>query len=257
MIQLKVITWSMVSLLALLIGATTSNASETPAAKVNFVSGDVFYKPGRYLAWRDMKHGGSIPEGSQVRLPKGGKGRMELALNDGSVVRMVAPGEMQVKHVSRNRGIGVRLNLLLGRLWSKVRKIRHKRDFEIHTATAVLGVRGTAYDTVVGNDQAVDVRVFEGSVAAEGKGQNKQANKKATPVRRSLAPKEIAGPKEVSLSEWLVVLESMQHLRISAKGVPSEPVAMDLNEEKKQEWIRWNLERDKALDAKSASALMH
>ena len=62
------------------------------------------------------------------------------------------------------------LRLVLGYLWCKAQKIRQKVvKWEVHTPTAVLGVRGTEFDTVVSLDGTSVIAVDEGSVAVESK----------------------------------------------------------------------------------------
>ena len=62
------------------------------------------------------------------------------------------------------------LRLALGYLWSKIRKLRGRTQRTVlHTPTAVLGVRGTEFDTVVSLDASSVVTVDEGKVEVEAK----------------------------------------------------------------------------------------
>ncbi|MFC1798392.1 FecR domain-containing protein [Thermodesulfobacteriota bacterium] len=60
------------------------------------------------------------------------------------------------------------LRLSLGFLWSKIKLLIMQQNRQIvHTPTAVIGVRGTEFDTVVTEDSASTVTVDDGSVEVE------------------------------------------------------------------------------------------
>jgi len=220
-----------------------ANAKEVSTAKVSFVEGKVLYKLTQYSAWQSVKSGDLLPEKSWVLLPKFGKGRVELTLQDQSVIRMGAPASARLIQLRRKTGLGIDVQLFLGHLWSRVKKLNERRNFRINTKTAVLGVRGTSYDTFSHENGAVDVKVFEGSVEATS---IEKHDESASTKSMSLATHEVEGPKEVTLTGWLVVLENLQRLHIDAKGSTSKPENMNLADEKKDAWVKWNLDRDES-----------
>jgi hypothetical protein len=60
------------------------------------------------------------------------------------------------------------IRLILGYLWSKISKPRSKPgSLDIHTPTAVIGIRGTEFDTVVSLDTTTAIAVDEGTVEVE------------------------------------------------------------------------------------------
>jgi len=60
------------------------------------------------------------------------------------------------------------LQLALGYLWSKIQKLRGElHRTVVHTPTAVLGVRGTEFDTVVSMDATSAITVDDGTVEVE------------------------------------------------------------------------------------------
>ena len=62
----------------------------------------------------------------------------------------------------------ISMRLVLGYLWSKIQKIGKKPGgLVLHTPTAVMGIRGTEFDTVVSLDGTSAVAVDEGSVEVE------------------------------------------------------------------------------------------
>lgn len=60
------------------------------------------------------------------------------------------------------------IRLVLGYLWSKINKLKSKPgSLDIHTPTAVIGIRGTEFDTVVSLDTSTAIAVDEGAVEVE------------------------------------------------------------------------------------------
>jgi hypothetical protein len=57
-------------------------------------------------------------------------------------------------------------------------------------------------------------------------------------------PVPVAGPREVSLAEWLVIVRDMQEIRIGADG--RIQTAGRIESAGDSDWVRWNLERSRA-----------
>lgn len=194
---------------------------------------------------RKLKINDSLKPGCDIST--GDKSRMELLLSDNSVVRFA--GNTRFKIVQINIGAAekrdVRIFVALGKIWSNVRKTLGGRGrFEISCENAVAGVRGTVYRMNVEGDKSALVKVYDGEVsvaaATEGKGQK---NKVAGPPRPVAGPTAIAGPKPVSMDEWVYIVKSMQQIRIKSDGKAEEP--KDFTEaEDRDAWVDWNKARD-------------
>lgn len=98
-----------------------------------------------------------------TRIRTGPNSEAQLQFENGSVLKVRPNTSMSLsgnKRVSNKNSIV----LFFGRLWSKVTK-SDQNHYEIKTANAVCGVRGTEFETAVADDGSVRVRVDEGRVA--------------------------------------------------------------------------------------------
>ena len=181
-------------------------------------------------------------------LKTGATGRVELIINRESVVRMKENTELTIeafRNMAKKEG-KTSLNFSIGSVWSKMKKFKDSISrFELELPTAIAGVHGTVYNTTVNSDQSAEVKVYEGEVAVSG---SKKQEEKA-PVPGALheigPPREIAGPHEVSMEEWTLIVRSMQLITIDKQGVPSD--ATDFQKSAEDDWEQWNEERDKRI----------
>jgi len=106
---------------------------------------------------------------SGTRLKTGAASTASLKFPDGSLSVVKANSEIVIKASSRPREKPNGVVLFFGRVWSKVSKSKSgETAFEVRSANAVAGVRGTEFDTGVAADGTVMVRVSEGKVAVSG-----------------------------------------------------------------------------------------
>lgn len=192
--------------------------------------------------WKPLSKGHSLSVGDSVKT--GTKSRLELTLPDGSKVRFSENTNFKVeasffKDEERNFGV----KMFLGKVWAKASKAKKDSRFEVKTANAVAGVKGTTYRIDVQEDTSSLVRVYEGEVVVgslpigiEGKGRKP----KYVP-----GPTEVPGPHEVTIEEWSYIVKSWQQVTISPKGIASKPVSFT-REEDRDEWVAWNQEKDKS-----------
>lgn len=111
--------------------------------------------------------GASLVPGTRVRT--GDNGSAEIALDDGSTLRVKPRSSLMLSKVKRHAKKKTSVLLFFGRLWSKVTKsISGDRKYEVNTANAVCGVRGTEFTTIVADDGSVRVRVKGGTVDVQG-----------------------------------------------------------------------------------------
>ncbi len=118
-----------------------------------------------------LEIGTALVEGAKIQVPE--DGYLLLRLADGSIVRILAGSDVELKRL-RRRGvasdsfesvIGVRE----GKVESEVSKQPKGRVFEIHAPGAVASVRGTHFDVAVGLDGRIGTSVSEGTVAVQAR----------------------------------------------------------------------------------------
>lgn len=180
-----------------------------------------------------------VYEGESVHTEAGS--RLELMLPDESVVRLGPSSKLDLSEVNFQSGARrFSAKLAFGKVWSKVtRAISGDAKFEVETDNAVAGVRGTTFRVDANRDRSVLVRVYAGAVAmAPGAGI-------AMPSPRKQPGRvQVAGPRQVSRSEWEVLVGKMMSLSINPDGSPGEAVAFTAEEEAGDEWVSWNRSRD-------------
>lgn len=134
--------------------------------------GPVQIRNARSKTYAPAKAGVTLADGA--RLKTGAKARAALRYPDGSVLKVRADTEVIVrapKKVTAARPSGV--VLFLGRVWAKVAKhAGGDTHFEVRSANAVAGVRGTELEVAVALSGAAMVQVTEGTVAVDGEGKS-------------------------------------------------------------------------------------
>ncbi|RZI78403.1 MAG: LysM peptidoglycan-binding domain-containing protein [Variovorax sp.] len=151
--------------------------------KVEFVQGEA---TGRMPALdaappTALATGDAVTEGTRLQIPKDGYLRLRLA--DGSVVRVQADSDIELKRLRGKRPGGSYQSVIevhKGKVESEVAPQPRGRMFEIQAPGAVASVRGTRFDVSVGSDGRVATAVTEGVVSLKPsrrlKGQPRAAN---------------------------------------------------------------------------------
>lgn len=189
---------------------------------------------------KPLERGSTVRQGQTVET--GPSGKLELQLPDDSVVRLGPSSKLLLREVhfgGTERRFSAKL--AFGKVWSKVtRTLGGEAKFEVETDNAVAGVRGTTFRVDANRDRSVLVRVYAGAVAmAPG-----AALPSASTTKGRKGRVQVAGPKEISRSEWEVLVGRMMSLSVNADGTPGEAVAFTDEEEAGDEWVAWNKERD-------------
>lgn len=109
--------------------------------------------------------GDTVTEGTRIQIPK--DGYLQLRLADGSVVRVLAESDVELKRLRSKRATGPYesvIDVRRGKVESDVAPQPKGRRFEIHAPGAVASVRGTRFDVSVAADGRVSAGVAEGVV---------------------------------------------------------------------------------------------
>ena len=150
-------------------------------AQIDFVQGDVRIVPA-------LAPGSPLPEGT--RLQVGAEGFVVVRLADGSVVRVPAQSDVQLRQMRRTGRTGqVRsvIELHRGGLDAEVPASKDgSRHFEIRTPRAATSVRGTRFGVLLASDGRSSTSVLEGSVAVQPLAANANAPSTATAAPSTL-----------------------------------------------------------------------
>jgi hypothetical protein len=178
------------------------------------------------------------------------RGRLEVTLSDKSVLRLGPESELIIEDAEiKDDARKVDTKLVLGNVWAKVSTaLGGDNKFEVTTDRAVAGVRGTVFRVDAKKDKAVVVSVMSGAVAVAGNhlAQMEHDSSAAANDPKTGKPKhtQVAGPSQVSLKEWEKLVGAQMKISIAADGTPGEPTKFAEADECKDEWTRWNKERD-------------
>ena len=115
--------------------------------------------------------GNTLVEGAKIKVPE--DGYLLLRLADGSIVRILAGSDVELKRLRRRGAASDSFESIIdvrgGKVESEVSKQPKGRVFEIHAPGAVASVRGTHFDVAVGPDGRTGTSVSEGTVAVQGR----------------------------------------------------------------------------------------
>ncbi|MBI5067459.1 MAG: FecR domain-containing protein [Deltaproteobacteria bacterium] len=256
---------------ALALCALAGAAPTPPPGQVTFVSGEASRIAGGKP--EKLQVGSAIFENDTVETQ--GRTRLEITLRDQSVVRVGPRSRVQLSAAVFGRSLDdrkVAARLVVGDMWAKVAKaVGGESKFEVQTANAVAGVRGTTFRVDARADRSVVVKVYGGSVAVAGKGPIPRpthggddkddapppqapaqgAAPAPAPAQGQLAApggkkerRQVAGPGEVSREAWEKLVGEMMQVRVAADGTPAEPEPFALAGAKADEFEAWNRERD-------------
>ena len=137
--------------------------------------------PATAAATSALSAGDAITEGMRLQVPP--DGYLQLRLADGSVVRVLADSDVDLKRLRGKRpGSSYQsvIEVRKGKVESEVAPQPKGRRFEIQAPGAVASVRGTRFDVAVGQDGRVSTAVTEGVVSLKPhrrtRGQPRAAN---------------------------------------------------------------------------------
>lgn len=196
--------------------------------------------PSDRAPWKKLRKGSVVRTGDAVRT--GDKTRLELSLPDGSRLRLGASSKVTLSEGRfHKKARNVSITMWVGRVWAKVAKtFGNDSKFEVETANAVAGVRGTSFTVIANTDLSALVRVYSGTVGV-------RKNDGPKPGFRTRARVQVPGPTEVDQKQWEeIVATQMKQVTITKLGkiMPAEDFE-DQGDE--LEWAMWNQKRDEAL----------
>jgi hypothetical protein len=220
-----------------------------PAGTIIKVIGTVEVFPTAGTGWKTAGSGTKVYAKDQVRTSSASSAEIRWA--NGGTLRIAEKSAMTVKELTE-KAVAPDVKMLSGKVWANMKKITNSGNkFSVESPTAVAGIRGTVFRLDVGADTATDVLVYEGKVAV-GPGADLQKGDSAksdTSARHEVqGPSEVEGPKEVTLKEWVTIVAGQQ-IRVEHSGA-FRKWQFDQKQDSVDAWVRFNLERDAAMEKK-------
>jgi len=235
-------------------GQTIQKSAEKTQAEVSFLQGKADALSKGETAWRSLRVGSLLSPEEEIRT--GDRSRIEIRLPDRSIMRFDQRSTFRLRSIFFNVQEGsreVKVEVPVGKAWANVRKaFGPKRTFEVASANAVAGVRDTIWRMNADPDRSTLIRVYEGTVEVY----SPFARPEYKPEEGGFkAPREVRGPQEVprpyeevTKEQWeQIVLTQMMQLLVPAVGRPERPTAFRAEEDRTEEWVRWNQQRDREI----------
>jgi len=250
---MKIKTIILSGLVAFITLVIAFSPATTEFGKITLPLGTVQVQPSGKSDWERAKvrHPVFVKDKIQTKA----KSRAEITLSGGAKVRIGESSELElteanVKPLQKNHNA----NLNSGKIWVSAKAaFGEKKNVVIRTPTAVAAIRGTKYRVNAGEEES-SVLVYDGEVdvnwaqnvremreeqVPKGKGKPKF---KLGPVQKVEAPEQVAGPYEVTLEEWITLVEGMQiNVRKDGKYHMFE---FDQGADAELDWVQWNEELD-------------
>lgn len=147
--------------------AGETRATAEPSVAVLAVKGDVRARGPKAKSYEALSKGQSLAEGTRVRT--GDDGEATLRFPDTTETTVRAKSEIIVHAASPARKQPSAVVLFFGRLWAHAAKASGaEQSFEVRSANAVAGVRGTKFEVGVADNGSTRVIVSEGAVEVGG-----------------------------------------------------------------------------------------
>ncbi|MFC1850247.1 FecR domain-containing protein [candidate division CSSED10-310 bacterium] len=228
-----------------------SMSQEEHIGKITFFMGEIKINKAGTKNWQPVSL--DMPLNSGDSLTTGKESRLEIKYTSGSIVRVGENSQYQVflkDKADEKKSSKIVSDISLGKLWANVRGIfSTSQNLEVRSPTAVMAIRGTVVHFNAAATKT-DVYVYQGKAdvaAVKGVLDKPPAAMKPVQVQAPTevqAPQEVAGPKEVTLAEWTSIVAG-EMISVTPDGKYSTS-SFDV-EAIDDEWVKWNKERDKAL----------
>lgn len=145
---------------------TGSGLADGTAGRLVAVKGKVWTQAPKDKETR-ARAGVSLLPGTRIRT--GDDGKAEVVFEDGSSVVIQNNTSMVLSGIKRHKKKKTSILIFFGRIWNRVSKVIGKQShYEVNTPVVVCGVRGTEFETAVGEDGTSWVLVTEGEVNVAG-----------------------------------------------------------------------------------------
>ncbi len=214
---------------------------------VTYADGQVKRRKTELENWQDAPEKTEVLSGDKVRTYRQSRAELDLAQLD--IIRLAPRTIIDIVKLyeeTKEKKLETKIKVEEGELWANVHEVEMDTQFDISAPIAAAAITGTVLRVKVDDDSTTQIKVYKGEVKV-----SKPAEQEAPKADRSLAPKkvqgptEVAGPKEVTVDEWVEIVKAMQQITINKKGqiVSSSSFSKD-DQDESTDWVQWNKRQD-------------
>jgi len=234
-------------------GGETMPAAQIRAYKgvITLLEGQAQVRKAGETEWSSARPNMILSENDQIKVLA--KSRAELILDNQAVMRLSENTWLTMQKLEEEaatRKETARMQLSRGKLWTRTAKLFNPSSrYEVTTPTAIAGVTGTVYQVRVADDKSTNIQVFQGAVNVYNpfpppRPSPTGPGTQLGPPQEVTGPGEVPGPAVISREEWTkIILRQFQQITVTERDI-SRPLTFDVTEQRQDEWVRWNEERD-------------
>lgn len=218
---------------------------------VTYSDGQVKRKPLSDELWKSAPVKTEILSGDKIRTYRQSRAEIDLAELD--IIRLAPQTIIDILKLyeeTEEKKLKTRINLEEGELWANVHKVKMDTEFDISAPVSAAAITGTVLRLKVGADSTTQLKVYNGEVRITNAPENKKLTPTSLVPHQIEAPREIPGPVEVSVNEWLYIVKQMEQITFDKTGKIISKGTFNTNDyDERSSWIRWNKQRDRVTGA--------
>jgi len=229
-----------------------ATAPQTDVAKKGLftvVEGSVKKKQVQDPEWIRAQVQTNVLGGDRVRTLL--QSRAEMKLSQLDIIRLAPQTTIDIVKLyeeTKEKKIATQIKVKEGDIWGKVKSVDAKSSFEVSSDFAGAAITGTIFRIHQDSaKQETQLKVYTGEVKIS----NALANLDSLPPKtlkpqRIQGPVQVPGPTPITMEQWVYLVRSYQQITIGAKGqIKSSGSFKKSDREENDEWVKWNLQRDR------------
>lgn len=216
------------------------------------VEGDVKKKQTQDLDWIRAQLKTNVYTGDKVRTLL--KSRAEMQLAEIDLIRLAPKTTIDIVKLyeeTKEKKLETKIKLEQGDIWGKVKSVDANSSFDVSSDFAGAAITGTVFR--LNHDstkQETQLKVYTGEVKISNAPEKMETLTPQTiggNQRRQIeGPRQVPGPTQITLDEWVYLVRNMQQITIGANGKVKSTGSFKANDRDEQtDWVKWNLARDR------------
>lgn len=231
----------------------SASSPQTDAAKKGLftvVEGSVKKKQVQDPEWIRAQVQTNVLGGDRVRTLL--QSRAEMKLSQLDIIRLAPQTTIDIVKLyeeTKEKKIATQIKVKEGDIWGKVKSVDAKSSFEVSSDFAGAAITGTIFRIHQDSaKQETQLKVYTGEVKISNVPEKMETmTPKTIRPTQIQGPTQVPGPTQISLEDWVYLVRSYQQITIGAKGqVKSVSSFKRTDRDENAEWVKWNLQRDRA-----------